>query len=813
MTFYESNRNKDEIKRVRYLFSGIVQGVGFRPFIYRQAIQNKLGGFVQNRPDGVLVEVEGAASAVDSFLAGVRGNLPPLADVTNISALDIGTKLDCVFRIIPSDIRGDGDVHIAPDVAVCPECLTEFFNPHDRRYRYPLINCTNCGPRLTIIKAIPYDRINTSMACFPLCPQCQSEYENPADRRFHAEPDACPVCGPQMQILTGEGNAMDTVDPIGTAISLLQEGKVLAIKGLGGFHLAVDAANGEAVERLRSRKFREEKPLAIMVRNLETVKQVGVLSDEEERLLTSPQRPIVLIKKKGNNMISAQVAPGVPNFGVMLPYTPLHYLLLENIAALVMTSANQIDEPICITNREAVTRLKGIADYFLVHNRDILVRCDDSIVMMAGKKQQILRRSRGFVPRPVELAESFPDVLALGPQMKATQCILKGRFAFLSPHIGDLETPQARDFFSESLTLMKKITESDPIVIACDYHPAYYSTKVAAELDGVRVIPVQHHHAHIVSCMAENLISGDVIGLAMDGTGFGLDGNAWGGEFLVASETEFKRLGHLKYFVLPGGQKAIHEPWRIAASLLKSAYGPSWLEIAAQLDIMPTGFDSKVLDKIIENKINSPLTSGLGRLFDGVAAIMGLRRTVSFEGQAALELEGQVTETSGVPFPFEIQRDAEGCFILDMSAAIRSIVEEVLQGKSKNDISSSFHSTLAAAFAAMANKILIDSNLSANPSFRRRPASSDSWMPDHNLNVTRVRQDNTSAKILRKEKGVLNRVALSGGCFQNRVLLERSVAELEKAGFTVYCHKQVPANDGGVSLGQAVIAGAIVKIS
>ncbi len=750
------------------MFSGIVQGVGFRPFIYRQAIQNKLGGFVRNRPDGVLVEVEGATWDIDSFLSGVRRDLPPLADITNISALDIETTHDKVFRIIPSDARGDGDVHIAPDVAVCADCLKEFFNPLDRRYQYPFINCTNCGPRLTIIKSIPYDRINTSMSCFPLCPQCQSEYENPVDRRFHAEPNACPVCGPRIQILDQEGNPVDTTDPIAAAVNKLKDGKVLAIKGLGGFHLCVDAANNEAVERLRSRKFREEKPLAIMISNLETVKLIGQLNSEEEKLLTSLQRPIVLIKKKITNIISRQVAPGVPHFGVMLPYTPLHYLLLENnFAVLVMTSANQIDEPICISNREAVTRLKGIADYFLVHNRNILVRCDDSIVMVAGGKQQILRRSRGFVPRPIALAESFPAVLALGPQLKATQCILKDNFAFLSPHIGDLETPQARDFFSESITLMKKITESDPAVIACDAHPAYYSTQVAEALAPVKVIRVQHHHAHIVSCMAENRISGEVIGLAMDGTGYGLDGNAWGGEFLVANETGFRRLGHLKYFVLPGGQKAIQEPWRIAASLLKSAYGNAWPEIAARLDIIPSGFDSKLLDKIIENKINSPLTSGLGRLFDGVAAIMGLRRKVSFEGQAAMELEGCINETSGTTFPFEIKRDAEGCFILDMSGAIRSIVDEILKGTSKNEISISFHMTVARSFAAMAKEISAINGI--------------------------------------------KRVALSGGCFQNRILLENSVAELENAGFTVYCHKHVPANDGGIALGQAVIAGSIMK--
>ncbi len=768
MTSYESIKNKEDDKRVRFLFSGVVQGVGFRPFIYRQAMQNKLGGFVQNRPDGVLVEVEGAASAIDSFLAGVQNSLPPLAHLTNISAFDIEIEQDDVFQIIPSDIRGDGDVHIAPDAAVCPECLAEFSNPQDRRYRYPFINCTNCGPRLTIIKAIPYDRINTSMACFPLCPQCQAEYENPADRRFHAEPDACSVCGPQLQILDGDGNPVDAADPLAAAVSMLKDGKVLAVKGLGGFHLSVDAGNYEAVARLRSRKFREEKPLAIMVYDLAGAHRLAQINAEEEKLLTSPQRPIVLLKKRSSNIISESVAPGVPHLGVMLSYTPLHYLLLEkDFTALVMTSANQVDEPICIRNREAVHRLKGIADYFLVHNRDILVRCDDSIVMVAGKKQQILRRSRGFVPRPVELAESFPDVLALGPQLKATQCILKGKFAFLSPHLGDLETPQARDFFSESLTLMQRITETNPSVIACDYHPAYYSTKVAAELDCERVIRVQHHHAHIVSCMAENQISGEVIGLAMDGTGFGLDGNAWGGEFLVADERQFRRFGHLQYFVLPGGEKAIHEPWRIAASLLKSAYGQSWLSIAEKLGVVSAKSSGVLLDKIMENKINSPLTSGLGRLFDGIAAIMGLRRSVSFEGQAAMELEGRITEASGASFPFEIKQDEEGCFILDMSPTIRSIVDEVLSGTDKGIISSSFHWTLSRAFAAMAGE-------------------------------------------MRAATGI-KRVVLSGGCFQNRILLERIVSELENAGFTVYCHNQVPANDGGVALGQAVVAASLIK--
>jgi len=755
------------IKRARYLFTGIVQGVGFRPFIYRLAVRQGLAGFVQNRPDGVLVEVEGTPPAIDSFFSSVSRELPPLANITGVASSEIAVTGDTEFKIIISNNEGQGDVHIAPDSAVCADCLKELFDPACRRFRYPFINCTNCGPRLTIINDIPYDRVHTSMACFLLCPQCRTEYENPGNRRFHAEPNACPVCGPQLELRDADGETIPCEDPVERAIELIAAGNVLAIKGLGGFHLCVDATSDEAVKKLRSRKYREEKPLAIMVRDIEQARLIAEINDEEKALLSSVQRPIVLLKKKKNDRISTFVAPFVSSLGIMLPYAPLHYLLLENkLLALVMTSANQVDEPICISNREAQNRLKGIADYFLVHNRDILVRCDDSIAFVTGGKPQLLRRSRGYAPRPLILKESFPAVLALGPQLKTTQCILKDNFAFLSPHIGDMETPQARDFFHESLALMKRITQSDPQIIACDYHPAYYSTRVAQELKEVRIVHVQHHHAHIVSCMAENQIDGDVIGLAMDGTGFGLDGNAWGGEFLIANLTQFQRFGHLQYFVLPGGQKAIHEPWRIGVSLLRQAYGKSWPEIASRLKLTPDQTNFELLDKIIETRLNSPISSGMGRLFDGVAAIMGLRRRVSFEGQAAMELEAKA-KSAGVVLPFEILRNPDESYILDVSAAIRAIVENMFSGKSIEEIASAFHSTLAAAFAAM--------------SFEMRKLTGN------------------------------NRVALSGGCFQNRVILEGTVAELKKNSFDVYYHSQIPANDGGVSLGQAVIAGSIIK--
>jgi len=746
----------------------MVQGVGFRPFVYRLAVENNLTGFVQNRPEGVVAEVEGPHTAVDSFLIDVRRKLPPLAHITHVECTDLEIRRDHDFQIIQSDAQGRADVHITPDAATCPDCLQELFDPTNRRFRYPFINCTNCGPRLTIINSIPYDRTNTSMNCFPLCPQCRTEYKNPADRRFHAEPNACPACGPHLKLLTSEGKTVETDDPVKSSIELLSAGYVLAIKGLGGFHLSVDAASDEAVKILRSRKYREEKPLAIMVRDIDQARQIACVSPEEETLLTSPQRPIVLLKKIQSGLISDSVAPNVPNLGIMLPYTPLHHLLLEDrFTALVMTSANQIDEPICTGNREALDRLQGIADYYLTHNRDILVRCDDSIAFVAAEKHQMMRRSRGFVPQPLHLKNDYPSVLALGGQLKTAQCILKGRFAFISPHIGDMETPQARDFFHESLALLKRITESDPPTIACDLHPAYYSTQVARKLSAERVIQVQHHHAHIVSCMADNQIDGDAIGLAMDGTGYGADGNAWGGEFLIANETGFQRFGHLQYIVLPGGAKAIREPWRIAASLLKTAYGPSWKEMARQLNLIPDHIQVDLFDKIIDGRIHSPLSSGLGRLFDGVSALIGLRHTISFEGQGAMDLEAQATGTTAPPYSFDILRYDDKPYILDIKAMIQAIVADLKAEQSKAIIAASFHQTIVDAFVAMTGEI-------------------------------------------RKATG-LTRAALSGGCFQNKILLENTINKLRLSDFDVFCHRQVPANDGGLSLGQAVIAASMIK--
>ncbi|MDD5722151.1 MAG: carbamoyltransferase HypF [Syntrophales bacterium] len=756
------------IKRVRYHFAGIVQGVGFRPFIYRMARQHTLAGFVQNRPDGVVVEVEGPGPSIDAFISDVNAHLPPLADVIHLSVNEATIRKDSEFKIIASDTDGEANVHITPDIATCGECLGELFDPKDRRYHYPFINCTNCGPRLTIIGAIPYDRVNTSMACFPMCPECLNEYRDPADRRFHAEPNACPVCGPRLTLLDEDGQQLPTTDPLQTACDKLFSGGIIAIKGLGGFHLCVDACNDAAIKRLRSRKYREAKPLAIMVKNIKYACQIARVNDVEKVLLESFQRPVVLLKKK-NLLVSEGVAPGMGNLGIMLPYTPIQHLLFEKgFPALVMTSANQTDEPICIGNREAITRLKGIADFFLVHNRDILVRCDDSIAMVAADKPILMRRSRGYVSKPLMLRETYPDILALGPQSKTTICILKDNLAFLSPHIGDLETPQARDFLHESTNLMSQIAQCRPKRVACDLHPGYYTTRAALNMEDMEeVIPVQHHHAHVVSCMAENGITGQVIGLAMDGTGYGSDGHIWGGEFLVADEADFTRFGHLSYYLLPGGEKAIHEPWRIATSLLRNTFGDDdWHDYAQQLDVVPEERYYPLMEKIMRNRINSPFTSSLGRLFDGVAVILGLRQKVSFEGQTAMEMEAIATKQEMDSLPFDITAGGN-CFLLDFSPAIRKITESLLAGQSKGSLAWAFHYCLQKALCEMAIRI-------------------------------------------RKQTG-LNRTVLTGGCFQNRILLEGCLQELEDAGFDVFIHRRVPTNDGGISLGQAVCASARVK--
>lgn len=754
------------IERIRYLFTGIVQGVGFRPFIYRLARRHDLAGWVRNHSAGVYAEVEGNPDHVADFIHDVMATPPPMAEVHIAQTWELPPQSESGFVILGSEQSPAKKALITPDIATCDDCLAEMKNATDRRHHYPFINCTNCGPRLTIIRDIPYDRQRTSMACFPLCPLCQKEFDDPANRRFHAQPNACPICGPVLRLLDQKGQEISGGGtPWQEAVTLLRQGAVFAIKGLGGFHLAVDAENDAAVQNLRQRKHRPEKPLAVMAPDIEAVRHFAHINEEEERLLVSPQRPIVLLRQRQGNDLAPSIAPGMDTVGIMLPYTPLHHLLFADgfLTALVLTSANKTDEPICIANREAIERLQGIADYFLVHNRDILIRCDDGVAAVYAGEAMLLRRSRGLTPKPLALATSLPPVLALGAQMKGQICLLRENEAFISPHIGDLETPLARDFFHDNIALLENITECHLDTIACDLHPDYYSSHAASKMAAKTVIPVQHHHAHIVSCLAENQVTEPVLGLAMDGTGLGTDGRIWGGEFLLADAISFQRLGHFRYFLLPGGEQAIRQPWRIGASLLFSAFASSWQEMAARLSLLPLGFPASSLHTIMEQRLNCPETSSLGRLFDGVAAILGIRSQVSFQGQAAMELEVRANRGKGVILPYEIVKEEE-IFILDYRPMIRALVDNVVFGASIADQAASFHQTVVAAMTDMAERIA-------------------------------------------KATGI-RRLALSGGCFQNRILLEGCLASLAKAGFTALRHRQVPTNDGGIALGQAVIAGS-----
>ncbi len=751
-------------KRLRLRFSGIVQGVGFRPFVYRLAVAHGLGGFVQNRLDGVFVEIEGNDKAIEAFVYRTAAELPPLAQISEIYTEDAEPIGESSFRIIPSEDEGRPDVLVSPDAATCRECLQELFDPDDRRFRYPFINCSNCGPRLTIVTNTPFERKNTSMADFTLCEKCRQEHQDPLSRRFHAEPNACPECGPEIWLADAKGSRLDCADPLRKTIELLKEGKAVAVKGLGGFHLCADAANSEALGRLRKRKFREEKPFAIMMRDIERARAVAELTSDEEKLLGSAERPIVLVKKKAESTLSPFVAPGMADLGVMLPYTPVQHLLLrEDFEALVMTSANQTGEPVCTSNSEALRRLKGIADYFLFHNRNIAVRCDDSVTMFAQGAQRVLRRSRGYVPKPLVLARQYPSVLGLGAHLKTAVCILKGDFAFLSQYVGNMDTPETREFFHESIANLRRVTGCDPDIVACDMHPDYYTTWVSTQMER-RVVQVQHHHAHIASCMAENRITGDVIGLAMDWTGYGLDRRIWGGEFLVADEADFQRAGHIRYFPLPGGDASVKQPWRIAAALLMECFEDDWKKMAEKLKILPEDIPYESVEAVVRQKVQTVFTSSLGRVFDAVSCILGVRRQVSFEGQAAMELEACAGgSSSSKVLPYDILMDRE--IILDFYPAIRRLAEERVRGMSVRDLSGAFHATLIQSFAKVAQEI----------------------------------RDATG----------LNRVVLSGGCFQNRLLLSGCVAELDLKGFDVYTHYLVPPNDSGLSLGQVLVAGTV----
>jgi len=749
------------VTRRRIRIRGVVQGVGFRPFIHNLARRLDLAGYVLNSSAGVVTEVEGGDAAVDRFVESLRTEAPPLARIEEMLVSEIAPLGGLGFVIRESQPLEGEFVLVSPDVATCPDCFRDFTDPTNRRYGYPFTNCTNCGPRYTIIRDIPYDRPNTTMAGFQMCAACQAEYDDPADRRFHAQPNACPQCGPQLSVGTAVGQALPPAcpDALAQARQFLHEGRIIALRGLGGFHLACDPRNDAAVRLLRERKRRSGKPFALMARDLAAIEAFCIVSDEDRRALESPRRPIVILPRRGDAGISAAVAPGNHTLGVMLPYTPLHHLLFTGAPydVLVMTSGNLSEEPIVTSNAEALDRLRPLADWFLLHDREIYMRADDSVVRVFEGRERVLRRSRGYVPQAIDLGMEVAEILACGAGLKNTFCLSKGRYAVLSQHIGDMENYETLVFFEETLANLKKLFRVTPRAVAYDLHPLYLSTQYALGLPGLEKIGVQHHHAHIASCMAENGLRGKVIGIAFDGTGYGTDGQIWGGEFLVADYGGFERRAHLRYVPLAGGDAAVRQPWRPALAYLADTFGTAaeFPDLAPWREVPES--QRKLVRSMLAHRVNTVDTSSCGRLFDAVASLIGLRQEINFEGQAAIELETIAAEGIAESYPFALDAAT-----VDFRPAIERIVAGIRAGTPTAAIAARFHNTVAEAILE-------------------------------------------GCRRLRAEEK-LNRVCLSGGTFQNRKLLERTLAGLRGRGFEVYLHAQVPPNDGGIALGQAAVA-------
>jgi hydrogenase maturation protein HypF len=744
--------------------TGIVQGVGFRPHVYGLVGRRKLTGAIANTPIGVSIEVQGDRAAVEDFITRLPLEAPPLARIFEVRVRDLPCRRECGFHILPSFAGEERQALILSDVAVCEECLGELGDPANRRCGYPFINCTHCGPRYTIVRDIPYDRPLTAMSVFPLCADCRREYEDPDDRRFHAQATACASCGPRLELVDAWGEACAVRDPIEGAVARLRAGEVVAVKGLGGFHLAVDATDAAAVARLRARKRRVEKPFAVMLPDIETIDAFCVLKAEALGLLQGPEHPIVLLPRKRSAPVVDAVAPFQRYLGVFLPYTPLHHLLFAKggFRALVMTSGNLSEEPIAIGNEEALRRLRELADAFLLHDRDILVRCDDSVLRVAAGRARQLRRARGYVPVPLLLGKEAAPILAVGAELKNTVCLTRDRFAFLSQHIGDLENAETYRFFEDTVAHLRRMLGIEPRIIAHDLHPDYLSTRWARAQTGTRRVAVQHHHAHIASCMAENRLQGRVIGFALDGAGYGSDGRIWGGEILLADYAGFERLAHFAYLPMPGGEAAIREPWRMAVSYLWRHFGRAFLDLPLDFVKRLDRRRTEVLVRMVEREFNAPLTSSCGRLFDAVAALTGIRQQVSYEGQAAIELEMAMDEDAEEGgYPFDLVA-AEAGWRIETRPLFEALVSDLRRGVSVGVISTRFHLGLVAVLARMAE--------------------------------------------LARERSALGRVCLSGGCFQNLRLFEGLKARLEASGFEVFTHTQVPAGDGGVSLGQAAVA-------
>jgi hydrogenase maturation protein HypF len=753
----------ETLARKKLKVTGVVQGVGFRPFVYRLARQHHLAGWVCNTSQCVEIEIEGPPASLATFIGQLQQEAPALARIDAVVSSVARPEGLAGFAIRESRHLAATEALIPADVATCDDCLTDIANPGNRRYQYPFTNCTNCGPRFTIIREVPYDRRHTTMAAFGLCPRCRAEYEDPEDRRFHAEPTACPVCGPRVW-LEEEDRRLDH-EAIPAAARLLKNGKILAVKGLGGFHLAADARQDDAVQTLRARKGRVAKPFALMVRDLPEAERLCRLGDLEKSLLLSRERPIVVARRRRDAGISAHVAPGHRYLGLMLPYTPLHFLLMEHApAALVMTSGNLSEEPLVHDNGEARRKLAGLADAFLLHDRDIQVPCDDSVVRPVDAAAVIpLRRARGFVPGPIYLPAKSEPILGVGAEQKNTFCLAAHGVALLSQHVGDLDSVETFDYYQRAITHFKALCRQDPAIVAHDLHPLYLSTRYARGLTGVRLMGVQHHHAHIAACLAENRRTDRVIGIALDGTGYGPDGAIWGGELLVADLAGFSRAGHFAPVRLPGGEAAVKDPGRMAMAYLYELYGEDFLHPARRLGLEYSPLEERILSRQLAEGLNSPLTTSAGRLFDAVAAVLDVCRTRTYEGQPAMELEMVADEAEAGFYPATV-KTTPAALILDTLAISRGVVADCLAGVAPAIIAGRFHHSLA--------RLLAD-----------------------------------ACGLIRERTG-LSLVALSGGVMQNALLFTRLQRSLAALGFEVLTHTLTPPNDGSISLGQVAVAAA-----
>jgi len=849
----------------RIHITGIVQGVGFRPFVYQLATHYGLPGWVCNTSSGVEIEVEGDRASLDAFQHALVAKAPPLAHIDRLTAVDSHPTGYTTFEIRHSVAQAGQFQPLSPDISTCPDCLRELFDPANRRYGYPFTNCTHCGPRFTIIQDIPYDRPNTTMRPFAMCPACQSEYDNPSDRRFHAQPNACPVCGPRVQLVAGtlenseelggtqslseesgfdvrsnfQGCSRDLMgeEALRRTQELLSAGKIVAVKGLGGFHLACDALNDAAVQTLRERKGRVDKPFALMMPDIKTVEQYCYVDDAERALLTSRERPIVLLRARPHIPISKHVAPNNPFLGVMLPYTPLHYLLMAEsrgqmaetplaadrtpsalsyrLSAIVMTSGNYSEEPIATDNDEALSRLSALADAFLLHNRDIFARCDDSVMRVFRGQEMPLRRSRGYAPFPVRLPFKVRQVLAVGGELKNTFCLTREDYAFLSQHIGDMENLETLRSFEAMVEHFKRTFRIEPEIIAHDMHPGYLSTRYAQSVAGYKLKvegpesstlhlqPVQHHHAHIAACMAEHGLTEPVIGVAFDGTGYGADGHIWGGEFLVCDYAGFRRAAHLAYVPLPGGDAATRRPYRIAWSQLHHAYGTVEVDVPALRGL--SQMERRIVQQQIEKGLNAPLTSSMGRLFDAVSALVGVRHEVNYEAQAAIELEMLAAEGVEEAYPWDYQPSPPAPFSLTGRGGDNDGLP------SSYGVQSAARAVRSAPCGGERPGERVEYRIDPAPLIRAIVADLQAGV---SAPIISARFHNAIAEMIRavclliREQTGLNQVCLSGGVFQNITLLGGTWDRLQAVGFEVFIHRRVPANDGGIALGQAMIAHA-----